>query len=95
MGSAIRRDDVARFFPALHVIVGIVAAVSSKNEFAIVPHFANHAASVREKAALMFLVPLLVREHHYRNVLIQIVRFPQRMPQDNYRTKLRADHFPR
>ena len=84
MRGAILINDVFDFFPAVYRIICIIATMHSKNIFVVVPKFINDAASTYGIIfAKMNVIPLLARKNINWNVLMQIVRFPLRIAQNN------------
>ena len=85
----------AASFQPLHIVSSIVAAADRKDIFAVMPQFIDHAAGVNigPHFTLLFLSPLPVGEHEYRNVLIQIIGLPLWMPKDDHLAMFRDNNF--
>lgn len=83
--GAILINRVLDFFPAIYGIIRVESAMYAKNIFVVMPKFINDAAST---CGIIFarinIIPLLTRKNINRNVLIQIIRFPLRIAQNNY-----------
>lgn len=89
VGSPVPFDNIRRFLPAVHGVVGIEATVYPKHVFVVVPHFINQTACASGVFAMVGRFPLAASKDHDGNVLVWIAGLPLRMTEDKFRATFR------